>query len=56
MGMYFLGINLRVYSRVGGFGDCGEEFPWEPSEALGFVCSTDSEGREGLVAAEDAWA
>jgi hypothetical protein len=53
MGMYFLGINLRVYSRVGGFGDCGEEFSWEPSEA-GFVCSTDSEGREGLVAAEDA--
>ena len=42
MGMYFLGINLRVYSRVGGFGDCGEEFSWEPR-----VCMFNGLGREG---------
>ena len=49
--MYFLGINLRVYLRVGGFGDCGEEFSWEPSEAL-VAFSSDSEGKEGSLAAE----
>jgi len=52
MGIYFLGINLRVYLRVAGSGDCGEEFSWEPSEAL-VAFSSDSEGREGLLAAEE---
>jgi hypothetical protein len=52
MGMYFLGINLRVFLRVGDFGDFGEEFSWEPSKAL-VAFSSDSEGREGLLAAEE---